>query len=220
MRNFQALMVSQSKGFTLLEILIALSLFAVLGVLGNRLLTTTLKIDERMEVQFNEQQSLRQLFLILHDDLEQMLPRKTRTATGVQPVFFQVMDEAGVTGSISFVRGGYGNNLQADDKRSRLVKIRYQVGKHPDRNNPESRYYRDDKNYLLRSLSTDIDSEKDSAEELVQALLPGITGFNLLPLFSGGGGFSERPLPILPKSVLVEITSPSLGKLTHTILVR
>jgi general secretion pathway protein J len=219
MRNVRYLAASKSKGFTLLEMLIALSLFAVLGVLGNRLLTTTLKIDERMEVQFQEQQSLRQLFLILHDDLEQMLPRKTRTATGIQSIFFQAIDDSG-QGSVSFVRGGYGNNLQTDDKRSRLVKIRYQIGKHPDRDNPESRYYRDEKTYLLRSLSTEIDSENDSGEELVQALLPGISGFTLLPLFSGGAGFSERSVPVLPKSVLVEISGPSFGKFTHTILVR
>jgi type II secretion system protein J len=200
--------------------LIALSLFAVLGVLGNRLLTTTLKIDERMELQFVEQQSLRQLFLILHDDLEQMLPRKTRTSAGVSPIFFQSTDEQGAPGSISFVRGGYGNNLHADDKRSRLVKIRYQVGKHPDRDNPQSRYYRDEKTYLLRSVSTRIDSESTTDNEQVQALLPDITRFNLLPLFSGGTGFGERPLPVLPKSVLVEINGPAMGKLTHTILVR
>jgi general secretion pathway protein J len=211
---------SHSKGFTLLEMLIALSLFALIGILSNRLLTTTVQIDERMEQQFNEQLVLRQLFLILHDDLEQMVPRQTRTPDGVAPIFFQ--DSSADAGAVSFVRGGYGNNFAEDTKRSRLVRVRYQVGKHPDRDKPDSRYYRDEKTYLLRSISTtlDVGSATDADDVVVQALLPNISRFNLLPLFGGGSGFGERALPLLPKSVLVELSGQSFGSLTHTIMVR
>jgi general secretion pathway protein J len=210
---------SHSSGFTLLEMLIALSLFALLGVLSNRLLTTSVQIDERLKQQFSEQDTTRQLFSIFHDDLEQIVPRQTRVNGNLQPIFLQDSDK----GSVSFVRGGYSNPFLNNGKNSRLIKVTYEVAQHPDREKNDSRYYRDQRQFLLRKITHRLDASDDASGDLdaenVQVIMADVSAFSLLPIFSGGGS-AERTLPLLPNSVLVDLSSKQFGTLRHTIMVR
>jgi type II secretion system protein J len=210
---------SHLAGFTLLEMLIALSLFAMLGVLSTRLLTTSVQVDERLKQQFTEQDSTRQLFSILHDDLEQIVPRQTRQNGQLQPFFVQNSE----SGSISFVRGGYSNPFLNNGKNSRLIKVTYEVAQHPDREKTDSRYYRDQRRFLLRKISHRLDTNNetvmDSVPESVQVIIADVDTFSILPIFSGGGSF-EQALPLLPNSVLVDVSAKQFGSLRHTIMVR
>jgi general secretion pathway protein J len=219
LRRVQSIPKSYGAGFTLLEMLIALSLFAILGVLSNRLLTTSVQIDERLKQQFSEQDTMRQLFSIFHDDLEQIVPRQTRVNGNLQPIFLQDSDK----GSISFVRGGYSNPFLNNGKNSRLIKVTYEVAQHPDREKTDSRYYRDQRQFLLRKISHRLDASEDANAdfdaETMQVIMADVSAFSLLPIFSGGGSM-ERALPLLPNSVLVDLSSKQFGTLRHTIMVR
>jgi type II secretion system protein J len=217
--HIQFVRKSKATGFTLLEMLIALSLFAILGVLSNRLLTASVQIDERLKQQFSEQDTTRQLFTIFHDDLEQIVPRQTRVNGSLQPIFLQNSGN----GSISFVRGGYSNPFLNNGKNSRLIKVTYEVAQHPDREKTDSRYYRDQRQFLLRKITHRIDASEDAGGDLdvesVQVIMADVSAFSLLPIFSGGGSM-ERALPLLPNSVLVDLSSKQFGSLRHTIMVR
>lgn len=110
------------RGFTLLEILIALAIFAILAMLSLSALTSV--IDSRRSSDANaERLSERQMALAIFErDLSQLAPRATREASGELAAPFQ-----GNVGQLSFTRGGFLNPLQ-ETTQSDLTRVSYVGG--------------------------------------------------------------------------------------------
>lgn len=207
---------AKNEGFTLLEMIVSLVIFSLIGVLTHQLLTSSLDVNERILERYKVEDSLRKLFLVVHDDFENMLPRTRFYNNSLNAAFYH--DE--IENSFSFVRGGYGNYF-SESNRARIVKVKYFLGVHPDRNNKESPYYLDDRQYLLRMISTKIDNENNQEDSfVVQPLLANIKTFNLLPLFRSGGAVLDKSIPVLPKSIIIEMEGLYFGSLSYTIMVR
>jgi general secretion pathway protein J len=67
-----------TKGFTLLEILIALAVFTMIGLASHSVLTTVLDTDELSTERFERLQNLQRAMSIIERDLQQAIARSVR----------------------------------------------------------------------------------------------------------------------------------------------
>lgn len=90
-------------GFTLIEVLVALVIFAVLSVLGYQGLAAVLDYDQRSRSAYQEQMQLHRATSVLLQDFIHLRPRSTRDRLGGRNRAYQTTDPDYV---VSFVRGG------------------------------------------------------------------------------------------------------------------
>ncbi|AZG71598.1 type II secretion system minor pseudopilin GspJ [Shewanella livingstonensis] len=101
-----------SSGFTLLEMLIAIAIFAMLGIAANSVLSTVMKNDEVTKEFATRLKSLQQGFGALERDLGQMVARTPRSFEGERNNrFFQAGDNIldSETQALVFYRLGWLN---------------------------------------------------------------------------------------------------------------
>lgn len=89
------------NGFTLIEMLVGLSIFALLASAGVGLLRASADTQSTVEVALSEQARLERIALLLQADLGQIAMRPTRTLEGVERPAF-----SGDAKAMEFVRGG------------------------------------------------------------------------------------------------------------------
>lgn len=105
-------------GFTLLELLLALGIFALMGAFAYRGLSTVLESQQLGEQHAQRLSTLQFAFSRMQKDLRQALARPTRDQWGSpQAAFF------GDGRSLEFSRTGWANPLR--QKRSELQRVRY-----------------------------------------------------------------------------------------------
>ena len=68
----------RTRGFTLIEILIAMAIFAMLGLASTALLSKVIDSDEISSEKFARLQQLQRFMLILERDIQQAMPRAVR----------------------------------------------------------------------------------------------------------------------------------------------
>jgi len=95
--------VRHQIGFTLIEVLVALVIFAVLSVLGFQGLAAVLDYDQRSRTAYQEQIQLHRATAVLLQDFIHLRPRSTRDRLGGRNRAYQTTDPDYV---VSFVRGG------------------------------------------------------------------------------------------------------------------
>ncbi|MEO5702997.1 MAG: type II secretion system minor pseudopilin GspJ [Gammaproteobacteria bacterium] len=112
-----------NAGFTLLELLVALSIFAVLAAMSYGGLRSVLDTRERTESQAAQLAELQLVFTMLQRDTEQIVARKIRDSFGEfrEPV---LGEEEGVP-LLEFTRTGWRN--PAGQMRSNLQRVAYNV---------------------------------------------------------------------------------------------
>ena len=71
------------RGFTLLEILIALAVFAIIGVLSSRILTGMIDLSESTRAHGDALAELQRAMFIVERDMEQSTHRSVRDEHGV-----------------------------------------------------------------------------------------------------------------------------------------
>lgn len=131
-------MKKQQRGFTLLEILIAIAVFAVLSMAAYQVLQGVIRSDQISSEHTQKLKQLQRAMLIIERDMTQMVARTTRNGADVNGSLIRAgkfIAESESDG-IDFVRLGW-SNPQGQLPRSNLVRVAYRVKE----NNLERLYF-------------------------------------------------------------------------------
>ncbi len=147
----------QARGFTLLELLVSLSIFALIGIMAYSGLDNVMRQQAQTEVYAKRMQDLQLTYRVLKRDFEQFVDRSIRNEFGdVSPALVAGGNYAGV----EFTRAGYPN--PAAYLRSNLQRVAYLV---------------DDGRLLRRSWRV-LDRAQDSLPDQ-QVLIEGVQSISL-----------------------------------------
>lgn len=187
------------SGFTLLEVLVALSIFALIGVASYRVLSSVMETNARVEAHAKRMRAVNRAFWLMQLDIEQLMRRNVRTAGGAIPAgdnYLLVRNGADLP--LEFTRGGRANPLGLP--RSSMLRVAYAVGHRPGYDNPDSPHYREKGTYLLRYTWPMLDGSGNKKQARVQVLLPGIKAMTVGVLTADGtqtswpvAGFQDPP---------------------------
>ena len=149
-------------GFTLLELLISISILSVLGLGAYQMLQTVVASNDRVRASSDGATDLNLAFSILQRDFNQFVPRPVRDRYG-EPMAPLVFDNEDYV--VEFTRGGWSN--PAGRSRSRLQRVAYRIDY--------------DEQTLTRHFWEVLDRAEDS-EPISQLLLEGVTDFRVTGL--------------------------------------
>lgn len=116
----------RQKGFTLLEIIIAMAIAALIGVAAMQLLDSATVSHKNIKLKGDRFNQIERAFLFISNDLQQVAPRRFRNEFGDKRDNL-VSDDANGKTRISFTRLGRRN--PAGLPRSNLEKLTYLVDK-------------------------------------------------------------------------------------------
>lgn len=120
---------TRARGFTLLEVIIAIAIFAVIGLTSFSIFDTVLKSDEHSKSQSARMNELQKAFLIMQRDFNQ-ITKRTMRVDGEVPAnrFLQTESNNMITQDIglSFVRNGWTNPGYLI-QRSEMQAVAYQL---------------------------------------------------------------------------------------------
>lgn len=199
------------QGFTLLEVLIAIGITAMIGLGSWQILNSALNTNEATQSRLKELNALQRSMLILGRDLKQVLPRATRDEFGDYNFALSTKNEFY---ALEFTRAGWRNPL--NDKRSDVQRVGYEL----------------DGDKLIRHHWLVLDRAQDS-ETSKRTLLKQVNGFDVQVLNDKGAWTREWPGDDfsddsqgeasdpreknnrLPKAVKIEINTDRFGKVTR-----
>ncbi|ACS85276.1 type II secretion system minor pseudopilin GspJ [Musicola paradisiaca] len=189
---------TQEQGFTLLEMMLALAVFAALSVAASQVLNGVIKNDEasaRKEARLAE---LQRAFSLIERDFSQIVPRRSQ---GYALGFFAERYQLGSNDwAVSFVRSGWLNPLGILP-RSELQRVGYRV-----------------RDGQLERLFYDSPEPATSQEAAIRPLLTQVDGFTLH--FFGRSGWQDRwgDAKELPDGIAVVVTLRDYGEITRVFL--
>jgi general secretion pathway protein J len=200
----------QACGFTLIEVLVALAIFSVLGVGAYTLLDSTATFMSGGEARFAALGSTQVALRLLEEDFTELSPRTvTLKGGGLAPA----LDGAPAEGIVEFTRSGWRNPLGA--RRSRLQRVIWEV----------------DDGRLLRRYRTGID-QAEKADTVVRNVADDIEVLEIRYLDQQGNWLSRwPPAPRssraeddtgawLPLAVQIHLTHTQLGEVTRLVSLR
>lgn len=118
-------MRSNSKGFTLLELLVAMSIFSFMAITAYSGLSNMLTSNQAITEQEQELKKLQRTMLFLEKDIRQIVSRPRKTGYGkdeIAPAFSYGLDSEGI---IEFTKAGVANPLALS--KSSLERVRYDL---------------------------------------------------------------------------------------------
>lgn len=187
----------QDKGFTLFEVLIAVSIFALIGTIAMTNLIQVGKAGERIS---NAQQRLSDIQFALGymaKDMTQLIKRKVRDQYGDEQNQFVLSDNV-----LQFTHSGWANLLQ--QTRSQLQRVAYRL--------------EDEK--LWREYWPQLD-QGYSEQKIRQALLVGVEKLEVRLITSGDDKLEAWPVeegagsPLLPLAVEISMEVKDFGLVTR-----
>ena len=110
----------QARGFTLIELIIAIGIFALIGLAATFILNGVLTANETSQRHGDQMAAMQRGFLFIRRDLEQIIKRPIIDEYGTE-----LSAVIGVENGIEFTRAGWSNPLPADHRRSELQRLRY-----------------------------------------------------------------------------------------------
>jgi general secretion pathway protein J len=186
----------RAAGFTLLEVLVAMSIFAVIGLGATQMLRTMIQTHERIQEKVTSFNDVTQAFSRLERDLGQIVNRPIRNEYGDYQPALQV-----ATGdyALEFTRTGWRNPAQRP--RSNLQRVAYELGA---------------EGQLLRHFWLVLDRAEDSTVK-TQVLLSGITDWRINLVGENGDTTDSWPVDAaagsLPTGIEMIIETKALGTL-------
>lgn len=187
----------KSTGFTLLELLVSMSIFATLGLGAYQMLQTVSGSYERVRSSADAFMGLNLAYSIIQRDFNQFAPRPVRDEYGEfqPPIVFENEDYV-----VEFTRRGWSN--PAGRQRSRLQRVAYSLDFEEET--------------LTRHFWEVLDRAEDS-EPISQLLLDGVTDFRVTGFTGDEEGLeSEFTLEdegeVVPLAMEVVITTDALGE--------
>jgi len=109
------------RGFTLIEVLVAMAIFAVLALMAFGGLRTVINVSSSVQNRVEKLEALQRTFMLLERDFYQLIPRQMNTDGGdVRAALEATPNNARL---FEFTRGGQPN--PADVKRSSLIRVAY-----------------------------------------------------------------------------------------------
>lgn len=198
-------MPSGARGFTLLELLIAVAIFALLALATYRMLSSVMQADTATREHEQQVRELVRAMAAFERDVLQVTSRPVRDPFGeVRPA---LMGEDGDVTALEFTRNGWRNPLGA--ARSRLQRVRWELsGEQWQR-----RYW----NVL--------DQAQDSQPQ-IQAVLDGVTAFTLrymdrngqwLPAWPTDDGTEQERLEQLPRALELVLEHRRYGQIRRVL---
>jgi general secretion pathway protein J len=112
----------RAKGFTLLEVLVAISIFAIIGLGANTVLRTVIDTQSRVKTDSDAFSDLSRALAMIERDLSHVVARGVRDEYG-EPLSALMIGEG--LYAIEFTRAGWNN--PARHPRSELQRVAYQV---------------------------------------------------------------------------------------------
>ncbi|MCW8109045.1 type II secretion system minor pseudopilin GspJ [Alteromonas ponticola] len=202
----------QHTGFTLIEILIAMAIFSLIGLAATGILTTVIDSNALSEERFSKLQELQRTMLTLERDIQQAIAKPTRIEGEINEV---VMRGGKLDGSeadaIEFVRSGR-HNPRNMLPRSTLQYVGYRLV-----DNKLERLY---SNYVDNVIGY---------EPKVRIMLEDVTDFRVyfLPVTQREGASDEEnsweesfTSTTLPLAVAFEIDTQDFGKIRREFTLR
>lgn len=183
------------SGFTLMEVLVAISIFALIGIASYRVLNSVIEADRGVAAHSEQMRGINRAFWLLQQDGEQLVRRDVRDASGVIPAngnYLLVQGDNELP--LQLTRGGRANPLGLP--RSSMQRVAYAVGPHPDYEKNDSPHYHEQRSYLLRYTWPMLDGAGDKSKAQIQVVLPDITGMTVAVLTEEGEQLSW-PVPNL-----------------------
>jgi general secretion pathway protein J len=190
-------MIRRNTGFTLLELLVSLTIFALIGVMAYGGLQSVMTQQSSTEEASQRLADLQKAYRIMRRDLEQIVARKIRNEYG--DTLDELVGGSGFTG-VEFSRAGHPN--PAGFLRSDLQRVAYVP----------------DQDILLRQTWRVLDRAQDSTPD-EQVLVEGISRFSMRFLNAANEWLESWPPALglsattesLPQAVEVELELDNLG---------
>lgn len=194
----------RSAGFTLLEVLIALSIFAIMSLASYQLLSSEARTQQTLAAQSEQHNHWQRGMTRLTQDLQQTVERSIREDYGTRkPALI------GDSDTLTFTRQGWGNPLH--QTRSELQRVDYRIATGED-NAP----------YLQRSFWFALD-RAPASPSIAQKLLPNVEQLQLRyyhpdrKLWLQQWPPFEEPDAGLPQAVELVLTSREYGQIYRLI---
>ncbi|MGI9284645.1 MAG: type II secretion system minor pseudopilin GspJ [Pseudomonadales bacterium] len=217
----------KQSGFTLIEMLISLAIFALIGVSAYQVLASSALVSEREQKRTELMHELDRALRIIERDLRQVVDRPVRDELGPRFAFYGAADRP-----LEFTRAGNENPLGL--ARSDLLRVAYSL-REPETTeqqvNSEQKEDAEDTLNLLRTLWRMPDSSLEAPVN-EQRLLSDVTGFtarfmdaNLTwhdawPLPQGQGANSNSNNTALPAAIELTLIIAGTGELRRVISLR
>jgi general secretion pathway protein J len=113
--------LNQTQGFTLIEILLALFIFAIIALITTATLHSVIATNERLNQHYDRLQELQFTSMVMENDISQITNRSIITNTGnVAPALI------GEYTKVEFTRAGLVNPFQ-DQQQSNMQRVAYYV---------------------------------------------------------------------------------------------
>jgi general secretion pathway protein J len=162
---------STQTGFTLLEVLIAIGITAMIGLGSWQILNSAIRSSEATQSRLEELNALQKTMLIMSRDFQQLLPRAIRDEYGDYQKALTSKSEFYL---IELSRAGWRNPL--DDHRSNVQRVAYEL----------------DGNTLVRHYWSVLDRSQDS-QSLARTLMDGVESVSFKFMNDSGGWLDEWP---------------------------
>lgn len=190
-----------AQGFTLIEILVAMAIFSLIGVAATAILTTVIDSDTLSQARATQLQQLQRAMLLIERDLQQAMPRGMRVnGERISIVMRGGPGDTSDADALGFVRGGWQNpQLMLPRSTQQYVAYRLYDGE------------------LQRLYSQHVDNVV-GYEPKTHVLIENVTDFQVF--FIGQTGTFDVNDPdwqqryqdtVLPRLVALEITSEDFG---------